>query len=389
MENTNEEQINKEENVEKVEKVEKKEIESQLIESIKNRENPTKEKLEIAEEIDFKSIPDEVIKTDEYGFFSKETEEKPKDQKELLKLNARIEKWNDMIEHFNIYLTSKFSKLKERTRKGIPDSLRGYIWQKFAEIDKYKIENKYNELLNDKQPLDKATENVIIKDLDRTFPSNFFFKDKYGSGQRKLYHVLTCYSKFNKNTGYVQGMGFISALFLTYMDEESSFYLLHSLMKKYQLEGVYLPDFPELKKHFYVLLILLKKHLPKIYEVFKSCDMMPSMYASEWFITLFCRELNFKYLVRFFDVFLLEGRKIIYRIGLALLKLRENEFINAKKGGISSVMTVMHEIYSNIDIETLFKIAFKFSISKSFIKQCEDEYEKVKDDKKNEFISQL
>ncbi len=386
MENTNEEQINKEE---KSEKVEKKEIESQLIESIKNRENPTKEKLEKAEEINFKSIPDEVIKTDEYGFFSNETEEKPKDQKELLKLNARIEKWNDMIEHFNIYLTSKFSKLKERTRKGIPDSLRGFIWQKFAEIDKFKIENKYNELLNDKEPLDKSIENVIIKDLDRTFPSNFFFKDKYGSGQRKLYHVLTCYSKFNKDTGYVQGMGFISALFLTYMDEESSFYLLHSLMKKYQLEGVYLPDFPELKKHFYVLLILLKKLLPKIYEVFKSCDMMPSMYASEWFITLFCRELNFKYLVRFFDVFLLEGRKIIYRIGLALLKLRENEFINAKKGGISSVMTVMHEIYSNIDIETLFKIAFKFSISKSFIKQCEDEYEKVKNDNKNEFVSQL
>lgn len=136
-----------------------------------------------------------------------------------------------MIEHFNIYLTSKFSKLKERTRKGIPDSLRGLMWQKFGEIDKFKIENKYNELLNDKEPLDKSIESVIIKDLDRTFPSNFFFKDKYGSGQRKLYHVLTCYSKFNKNTGYVQGMGFISALFLTYMDEESSFYLLHSLMK--------------------------------------------------------------------------------------------------------------------------------------------------------------
>ena len=353
MENTNDDQINKDENREK------KEIESQLIESIKNRENPTKERLEKAEEIDFKSIPDELIKTDEYGFVQNETEEKPKDQKELLKLNARIEKWNDMIEHFNIYLTSKFSKLKERTRKGIPDSLRGLMWQKFGEIDKFKIENKYNELLNDKEPLDKSIESVIIKDLDRTFPSNFFFKDKYGSGQRKLYHVLTCYSKFNKNTGYVQGMGFISALFLTYMDEESSFYLLHSLMKKYQLEGVYLPDFPELKKHFYVLLILLKKHLPKIYDVFKSCDMMPSMYASEWFITLFCRELSFKYLVRFFDVFLLEGRKIIYRFGLALLKLRENDFINAKKGGISSVMTVIHEIYSNLDLDTLLKVAFK------------------------------
>ena len=367
-----------------------KEIESQLIESIKNKENATKERLEKAEEINFKAMPDQVIKTDEYGFFSDEKEaETQLDQKELLKVNARIEKWNDMLTHYDIYSTSKFAKLKERTRKGIPDSLRGFVWQKFAEIDKYKIPNKYNELLNNDEELDKAMETVIIKDLDRTFPSNFFFKDKYGSGQRKLYHVLTAYSKFNKDTGYVQGMGFISALFLTYMDEESSFYLLHSLMKKYNLESVYLPDFPSLKKYFYVFLNLFKKHLPKIYDVFKSCDMMPSMYASEWFITLFCRELNFKYLVRIFDVYLLEGQKIIYRFGLALLKLKENEFINAKSGGISSVMLVVHDIYSGFDLDTLFKIAFKFSISKSFIKACEDEYEKVKNDKQNEFISQL
>ena len=369
-------------------KKEKKEIESQLMESINNKENPSKEKLEKAEIINFKSIPDKVIETDEYGFFSKEKEEKL-DEKELLKLNARIEKWNYMISNYNVYSTSKFSKLKERTRKGIPDSLRGYIWQKFAEIDKYKIPNKYQEILNNNEELEKSIENVIIKDLDRTFPSNFFFKDKYGSGQRKLYHVLTAYSKFNKEIGYVQGMGFISALFLTYMDEESSFYLLHSLMKKYNLEDVYLPGFPCLKKYFYVLLNLLKKLLPKIYEVFKSCDMMPSMYASEWFITLFCRELSFKYLVRIFDVFLLEGQKIIYRFGLALLKLRENEFIKAKTGGISSVMMVIHNIYTGFELEDLFKIAFKFSISKNFIKVCEDEYEKIKCDKENEFISQL
>ena len=51
-----------------------KEIESQLIESIKNKENATKERLEKAEEINFKAMPDQVIKTDEYGFFSDEKE---------------------------------------------------------------------------------------------------------------------------------------------------------------------------------------------------------------------------------------------------------------------------------------------------------------------------
>lgn len=96
---------------------------------------------------------------------------------------------------------------------------------------------------------DPEAEAVILKDLDRTFPHNFIFQDKYGSGQRQLYHVLSAYSKYNKSTGYVQGMGFITALLLTYMDQESSFFFLDCLMKKYGLEGFYLPDFPELKKN--------------------------------------------------------------------------------------------------------------------------------------------
>lgn len=43
----------------------KKLIENTLIESIKNKENVTKERLEQAEKIDFKAIPEKVIKTDE------------------------------------------------------------------------------------------------------------------------------------------------------------------------------------------------------------------------------------------------------------------------------------------------------------------------------------
>ena len=75
-------------------------------------------------------------------------------------------------------------------------------------------------------------------------------------------------------------MGFIAAVFLTYMDEESSFYMLDSLMDKYKLEGFYLPGFPELKKTFYILLNLEKKFVPKVYELFKKEGMIPSMHAS-------------------------------------------------------------------------------------------------------------
>ena len=366
-----------------------KEKEKILINSIQNKENATKQKIQLAEEINFNSIPDKLIATDEYGFvIEKNSETKPetKTKEELLQINARMEKWNYMIENYEEFSTSKFSKLKSRTRKGIPDSLRSYVWQLFAEKDKYYKKDIFNQLESVK--LEEEIETVIIKDLDRTYPNCQLFRDKYGNGQRKLYKVLSNYSKYNTATGYVQGMGFIVAVFLTYMDEESSFFMLHSLMKKYKLEGFYLPSFPELKKTFYILLNLEKKYIPKIYEIFKKEGMIPSMYASEWFICLFSRNLSFDVLVRIFDVFLLEGYKVIYRFALAFLKLKEDEFLKAKDG-LVSIMKTCNECLEHVDVENLFKVAFGFSLSRKQIEKFGNEYDKVKSDQKNEFVKQL
>ena len=366
-----------------------KEKEKILINSIQNKENATKQKIQLAEEINFGSIPDKLIATDEYGFvIEKNSETKPetKTKEELLQINARMEKWNYMIENYEEFSTSKFSKLKSRTRKGIPDSLRSYVWQLFAEKDKYYKKDIFNQLESVK--LEEEIETVIIKDLDRTYPNCQLFRDKYGNGQRKLYKVLSNYSKYNTATGYVQGMGFIVAVFLTYMDEESSFFMLHSLMKKYKLEGFYLPSFPELKKTFYILLNLEKKYIPKIYEIFKKEGMIPSMYASEWFICLFSRNLSFDVLVRIFDVFLLEGYKVIYRFALAFLKLKEDEFLKAKDG-LVSIMKTCNDCLEHVDVENLFKVAFGFSLSRKQIEKFGNEYDKVKSDQKNEFVKQL
>ena len=370
------------------EKDSKKQIEDMLINSIKNKENATSEKIQMAEEINFGSIPDKLISTDEYGFIiEKKPEQTPKEkQADLLKVNARMEKWNYMVENIDEFKTKKFDKLKSRTRKGIPDNLRSYVWQIFAEKNRYYQKGLFKKL--DSKPVKEDLETVIIKDLDRTYPNCQLFKDKYGNGQRKLYKVLANYSKYNTSTGYVQGMGFIAAVFLTYMDEESSFYMLHSLMKKYELEGFYLPGFPELKKTFYILLNLEKKFVPKIYELFKKEGMMPSMYASEWFICLFSRNLDFHTLVRIFDVFLLEGYKVIYRFALALLKSKENEFLKGKDG-LVSIMATLNKSMENTDVENLFRIAFGFSLSRKDLDRLGNEFNKVKNEKNNEFVKQL
>ena len=250
-------------------------IEKDLIESVQKMENVTKENLELAEKIKFKNNTDRIIETDEFGFLKKDSnisdnndniimkkDSNKLTKEQILTINARTEKWQDMLNNYQKYQTTKRAKLKSRTRKGIPDSLRSIVWQLFAGTDKLKEKNLFENL--NKQELDKDIEGVIIKDLDRTFPSCQLFKEKYGMGQRKLYRVLSNYSKYNKVLGYVQGMGYLAAIFLLYMDEESAFYMLHSLVKNYGFEGLYKEGFPDLKKKFYVLLNLEKKYIPKI-----------------------------------------------------------------------------------------------------------------------------
>ena len=376
-------------------------IEKNLIESVSKMEGVTKEKLDLAEKINFKNNTDKLVETDEFGFLKSQDEKgnennnnnkgqkRSKDSKitkeELLKINARTEKWQYMLEHYKTYQSIKRFKLKSRTRKGIPDNLRSYVWQLFAGKDKLVIKGLFEKL--DKEPINKNSEFSIIKDLDRTYPLCQLFKEKYGKGQRNLFRVLSNYSKYNKNIGYVQGLGYLAALFLIYMDEESAFYMLHAVIKNYEMEGLYLPGFPDLKKKFYVLLNLEKKFIPEIYNILKRDEALPSFYASEWFMCLFCKKVKPNILVRIIDVFLYEGYKVIYRFAIAFLKMKENDFIKNPSGIFYSSVT-LKKLFENIEVEELFKEAFDLNLSKKHIAKFEEEYEENKDNPNNEFMKQ-
>lgn len=329
--------------------------------------------------------------SDQYGFLKSTTSNSAISEEDaqlkLLRENARTEKWNEMLKDFETHFKNKSSKLKSRTRKGIPDCLRGYIWQVLADVSSIKLSSQDDQVyqkLKTQESINDEMENVIFRDINRTFPKNVFFKEKYGQGQKMLFNVLRTYSSFNKKTGYVQGMGFIAALFLTYMDEEQAFWMLHSLMTKYNLSGYYEDNFPGLIKSFFILLSLMKKHLPQVYNLFKKYEIIPSMYASQWFIAIFTNCFEFKILVRFFDVFLLEGEKVLYRFALATLKLSESKLISQRN--FEGILGIFKNIFVGIDEESIMGIAFGFDIYRSEIKKFGLEYESLKAKSKEESL---
>jgi len=53
--------------------------------------------------------------------------------------------------------------------------------------------------------------------------------------------------------------------------------------------------------------------------------MIPAMYCAQWFMTLFSYSLPFGVVTRVWDAFLKESFKIIFRVGLAILKKAEGK----------------------------------------------------------------
>ena len=230
-------------------------------------------------------------------------------------------------------------------------------------------------------------ENDIIKDLDRTSHSSFF-TEKLGLGQRSLYNVLTTFSRQNE-IGYVQGMSFFAACFLSYMSEEESYWMLYFLMEKYNMKAFYQKDFPELIRAYYQLLCLMKNLLPKIYKVLKNWNVYPNYYASQWFLTLFWLNVEHDIFLRIFDVFLYENHhKIIFRISLALLKINEDKIVNSKK--FDDLMDILKNIGKDIILNDLFKEAFKIKFSKKLLDEYGKQYDGLKISKgTDEFMEQL
>lgn len=90
----------------------------------------------------------------------------------------------------------------------------------------------------------------------------------------------------------------------------------------------------------------------------------PSMYASQWFITLFAVNLPLDVLVRVWDLFMFQGIKIIYKIGLTILKIYEDLIITLN---FEEIMERIKGIYTEIDKETLIKTALTIKITNKMI----------------------
>jgi len=330
---------------------------------------------------------DQVVRIDRFGRVrridetyvdeERSAEEKNKRQAEALLWTSRERKWIKMTKNWGKYEASE--KLKRRIRKGIPDSVRALVWAAFVGINpKIKEQpNLYRTLL----ARESEHSDTISRDINRTFPEHILFRDENSSGKsmgrEALFNVLKAYSIYDREVGYCQGMGFIAGIFLMYMSEEESFWMLESLMRspKFFLNGLYSPGFPLLHQYFYQYEQLLKKRLPKLFNHLNEENVNTQLYGTQWFITLFSYNLPFEIVLRLWDILLAEGTKILFRMALHIMMRNEQLFLTLDFPGIVTKLKDIHKEPFMRNADGLIRAILKVDMTTAGLERTAKEYQ--------------
>lgn len=259
-------------------------------------------------------------------------------------LRQREAKWLEMLSGWDKWMAKKHKKIKERCQKGIPPSLRGRAWLYLTggKVKREQNRGKFQEL--DDQHGDPKWVDIIERDLHRQFPFHEMFSARGGHGQQDLFRVLKAYTLHRPEEGYCQAQAPIAAVLLMHMPAEDAFWVLVQICEKY-LPGYYSKGLEAIQLDGEILHALLKKVSPVAYRHLENQNLGPILYMTEWFMCAFSRTLPWASVLRVWDMFLCEGVKILFRVGLVLLKCTLGSHEKLKKcQGLYETMELLKAI---------------------------------------------
>ncbi|ERF76014.1 GTPase-activating protein [Endocarpon pusillum Z07020] len=231
-------------------------------------------------------------------------------------------------------------------RVGLPNRLRGEIWEisSGSLYIRMRSPNLYAETLSKHSGKDSLAIEEIEKDLNRSLPEYPGFQSEEGIG--RLRRVLTAYSWINEEVGYCQAMNIVVAALLIYLSETQAFFVLSVLCDRL-LPGYYSITMYGTLLDQKVFESLVEKTMPVLWDHLVKSDVQLSVVSLPWFLSLYINSMPLVFAFRVLDVFFLEGPKVLFQIGLAILRINGEELLDVSDDG--SFISILKSYFSRLD----------------------------------------
>lgn len=265
-----------------------------------------------------------------------------------LKDKSKMRLWREYFDRNGRNLTLvRYPLFHKLVRVGLPNALRGEIWEltSGAMLSRWANPGEYERLQRANVGKSSISMEEIEKDLNRSLPEYpAYQEDNVGIGA--LRRVLTAYSWKNPELGYCQAMNIVVAALLIYTSEEQSFWLLHILCIEL-LPGYYSTTMYGTLLDQRVLESLVEDTMPILWSHFKKSDLQLSLVSLPWFLSLYVNSMPLVLAFRVLDCFFLEGPRVLFQVGLAILKLNGEALLSITDDG--SFVEILKSYFSTLD----------------------------------------
>lgn len=269
----------------------------------------------------------------------------PGDPKKLREA-SKIKLWTTYLKNHGRNLTLlRYPQCTRLVQVGLPNRLRGEMWETLSGSIYLRFSNPglYDQLLLDIRGTNSTSFEDIEKDLHRSLPEYAGYQADEGISA--LRRVLQAYSHRNPEVGYCQAMNILAAAILIYMSEEQAFWLLEVLCDRL-LPGYYSPTMHGTLLDQRVFESLVTRCLPMISDHFQAVDVQLSVASLPWFLSLYINSMPMVFAFRIADCFFCMGPKVLFQVGLAILKINGEKLLQIQDDG--GFLNLMREYFASL-----------------------------------------
>lgn len=256
----------------------------------------------------------------------------PGDPKKL-KDKSKLRLWREyFLVHGRNLTLLRYPQFTRLVQVGLPNQLRGEIWEVASGSIHMRLANPglYQDLINKHHGMSSVSTDEIEKDLNRSLPEYAAYQSPEGIAT--LRRVLVAYSWKNRELGYCQAMNIVVAALLIYLSEEQCFWLLDMLCER-MLPGYYTQSMSGTLLDQKVFEDLVRQTMPILHDHFVRYDIQLSVLTLPWLLSLYINSMPMVFAFRIVDCFMAFGSRILFQVGLAILKINGEELLSVTDDG--------------------------------------------------------
>ena len=141
------------------------------------------------------------------------------------------------------------------------------------------------------------------------------------------------------------------------------------------MRGLYKHKMRKVMQTIYTLDKIYQRLLSKLNRHLDKTGLPINLFSTEWIMTLYSNCLRLDLVRTIWDAFFNEGWKVIYRIGIAMLKINQKKLL---KLGLQEGNLLLREMSKKVeDVEKLLSVAYGLSMPHRKIDQYNAEFDRL------------